>query len=220
MGAPAGYEEVAPPPAGYEAVPPPTGLETTSTGIVVPQGAIGPSVVGPDSFAGGLIRRGVAAVQGLGQTFGPPREDENAFTSIPGVRIARGLYEGIKTAGAQAMEQGKGALEAAKVGAYPEAALRGAQAVTTGISALDPLATGSVTNINKLESEGRNREALGAGTFDALTMLAGRKLGKEPASKTTLNKLAYATGAENIRPLDSVIPELKETIAQQDGDRA
>jgi hypothetical protein len=71
-----------------------------------------------------------------------------------------------------------------------------------------------VTDINKLEDEGKYREALGAGTFDALSLLVGGRTGREPSPTKAINKLAYATGAESIRPLEHLLPDIEKTVAK------
>lgn len=209
--APAGYdEEVAPPvtPKGYdEEVAPPASLEATSTGITVPKGMVGGSVTGPNSIVGGFARQGAAAVKGLVMLGAPPEgAGETAVVlaggpgALPVYRAGKGLVEAEKTAAGQVKEQ-------AGKGQYVRAGV-------TGLSMLDPLATGPVTNINKLESEGKGKEATGAGLFDIFSLLLGKRTGKEPTSAKTVNKLAYATGAESIRPLEHLLPDIQETIKQ------
>lgn len=193
---------------------PPAALTTTSTGITVPSEMLDPNATVPNSVLGGFVRRGVANVKGAVQTFGPQQPDESALTSIPGVRIAKGLYQGAKQAYGQAQGQYGQAIEAAKAGDIPGAALRYGQAAVTGLSIADPFATGPVTNINQLESEGRSKEALGQGAFDALTLYAGKKMGAKPSPTKTINKLAYATDAESIRPLTKILSDLQETVEQ------
>src|SRR5258706_164448 len=144
---------------------------------------VGPSAVGPNSVTGGLARRGVEAVKGLAGLAAPPEGPTETAIGLAGggpiglalYRTGKGMVGAEQTAAQQAKEQlGKGQ--------YGRAAV-------TGLSMLDPLAIGPVTNINKLEAEGRPQEAKGAGLFDALSLLVGRKVGKEPTPAKTLNKL-------------------------------
>lgn len=196
-------------PAGW------TPVEQTSTGISVPQGMIGPSVNdpnAPDTIVGGAFRRGKEAIKGMVGLVGPPTDEEmqKGQVPLPLHRLGRGIASAEKEAAGQVGEQFKGAVSAAKAGDPVAAGLRGAQAVTTGLSMANPFAIGPVTNINRLSGQKRYREALGQGAFDAITLLAGKKTGEEPTPIKSTNKLSFATDAAP-RDIAHVLPELKET---------
>ncbi len=194
-------------PAGWEEVP--------STGMKMPPGTIGSD---KDTVLGGMARRLGQTISGAYHTVAdPPSAEEqkrgatgNVFErpALVAGRLGKGVVEGEKEAGKQTAEQYR------RAKADPDLVGKGlgmARAGVTAASMADPFATGPVTNVNKLSDEGRYKEALGAGTFDALTLLAGRnKVGPE----TKLNKLAYATGAESIRPLDHILPDIEATVAK------
>lgn len=190
-------------------------LESTSTGIVVPQGSVGDE---KNSILGGAGRRLSETVKGVYHTVvDSPRNqfetDVQRGGGPPAVALTR-VGEGIVAGEKEAASQVKKQFKTAKESKDPVAkGLDYARAGVTAASMLDPLATGSVTNVNKLEDENRNREAIGAGGFDALTLLIGGRTGRTPSGKTVTNKLAYATGADSIRPLEHILPDLKETIA-------
>ena len=204
--------------------------ETTSTGITVPKGMIDRD---DSSTVSGAFKRGRDVIRGMVQTVvAPPTAEEQkrgALTddtageilqrpALVAGRVGRGFVEGEKQAAGQVKEQVKAAHDTK--GDPVQKALAYARAGTTAASMADPFATGSVTNINKLEDEGKNREAIGAGTFDALTMLIGSRIGREPTIGTieepgmVVNKLAYATNADSIRPLMHVMPDIEETVKQ------
>jgi hypothetical protein len=193
------------------AVPGEEGFEAAQT----PYGPTPPQ----DTVIGGALRRGKNTIEGIYQTVAaPPTEEERkefptAFErpALIEHRVAKGVVEGEKEAGRQTAGQFKQALQARDPVNTP---LGIARSGVTALSMLDPFATGSVTNVNKLEDQGRNREAIGQGAFDVLTMLAGGKTGRGPSEAKSLNRVAYATGAEDVGALTKIMPELRETIAQ------
>ena len=182
----------------------------------------------PDTAIGGALRRGKQIVQGMYKTVAdPPTEEEQkrGFTTdtagqilqrplLATRRVVGGVVEGEKQAAGQVKEQVKTA-QGVK-GDPVQKGLAYARAGVTAASMADPFATGPVTNVNKLSDEGRYKEALGAGAFDALSLVAGGKTGREVSPETRLNKLAYATGnatAESIRPLEHIMPDIEATVA-------
>src|SRR5580692_11363376 len=163
----------------------------------------------PDSVVGGALRRGKQELTGLVDTFGPQREGENAITSIPAYRMGKGLVEGEKEAASQTKKQFKEAGEVKgdpviKAGKY-------ARAGVTGLSMLDPFATGSVTNVNRLQDQGRYKEAIGAGAFDVLTLLAGKLTGGEKTTASKVDKLGFASGGAE-SAIELSLPEIEKTV--------
>lgn len=195
-------------PAGW------TPVETTSTGISAPQG-VAPSVNEGNSVLGGVKRRFKSTLQGIGDLVSPTKQsgEENVPEFfLPGYRIGKGVISGEKEAARQTVQQAKDAIQGFK--SDPVAAgLKGAQAITTGLSMLNPFATGAVTNINKIDASGRTKEAIGQGAFDAIILLAGRKMGEEPSAIDKVNKLSYATEAAP-KDLAHVLPEFEETAGR------
>jgi hypothetical protein len=213
------------PPDGWTPVDKPGSSQkfvlNSATGQIRPAEDVGPAQSKDNSIGGGLVRRGVDTLKGIYHTVvDPPKsiEEDVAATgpygraALPLYRVGKGVVEGEKQAGRQAKEQFKTA--SATKGDPVAKGLNYARAATTAASALDPFATGPVTNINTKEDEGRNREAIGSGAFDALTLIAGGRSGRNPSTKSTLGKLAYATDAESIRPLTHILPDIQETVAQ------
>lgn len=172
-----------------------------------------------NSVVGGAFRRGVETVKGIYHTIADkPRGPEEEILKAMGLlgqpdviarRILKGWYETEKQAAKQTKEQFKSAQ--AVQGDPLAKTLRYGQAATTGLSMLDPFATGSVVNVNQKEAEGRNKEAIGAGAFDLLTLLVGRKTG-EPNAATSVNRLGFAAGGAE-ESLEAALPEFKKTIA-------
>jgi hypothetical protein len=200
--------------------------EETATGIRVPKGMVGSD---KDSVLGGGARRIGEILSGAYHTLAdPPTEEEQKRGYQPqskfeepklvADRIGRGIVAGEKQAAGQVKEQFQAA------GAATDPVMKGlgyARAGVTAASMVDPFATGPVTNVNRLSDEGRYKEALGAGTVDALSLLAGRSnplskdLSTEVSASKRLSKMAYATGAKGlgtIRPLDDIMPDLDATI--------
>jgi hypothetical protein len=151
----------------------------------------------PNSVIGGAVRRMVGASRGIMETIGKPLTPEE----VPNPR-ARNIIQGTGI-GPGLLRAGRGLLNTEKEAAgqarkYESTGQRGRAAITA-MSMANPLATGSVVDINKMEDEGRQREALGAGAFDVLSLWLGKKIGEEGITgkvgkaKQT-NKLAFATG--------------------------
>ncbi len=223
-------QQQAPPSNGWTPVdePSPSGwtpvgnLETNAdTGITVPKGAVDSR----DSSVGAFFRRGRDIIKGAYHTVAdPPTAEENAESkdmggselgnrvALPFRRVMKGAYETEKQAAGQVKEQYKAARDTK--GDTMQKGLAYARAGVTAASMADPFATGAVTNVNKLQDEGRSKEAIGEGAFDALSLLVGGKTGREVSPATRLNKLAYATGAESVRPLAHLLPDIEETVAK------
>src|SRR5262249_30956456 len=150
------------------------------------------------SAVGGFLSRAGEAGKGLYKALVPPLIDP--FTSneefqrtpweenIPGVRLIKGAYQGGARVGEQGAQQAGEALHALRYDPVG-AALKGAQAATSFASLAHPVLTSTIGNINELEAQGRNREAIGGTVFDALAMLAGSRIGREPSPTKQLNKL-------------------------------
>jgi hypothetical protein len=218
-----GWTPVEAPPDGW--TPAGNTEANSATGITVPRGTVDQ----PDSAIGAFFRRGRDIAKSAYHTVAdPPTDAENAESkemggselgnriSLPIRRIAKGAYEGEKQAAGQAKEQFKSA-QSIPPGNPVENVLAYSRAGVTAASMADPLATGPVTNINTLEKEGRSKEAIGAGAFDALSLLVGGRMGREVSPATKLNKLAYATGAREagtIRPLAHLLPDFEATVAK------
>jgi hypothetical protein len=180
----------------------------------------------PNTVVGGALRRARDVAKSIYQTVAgsptPEEQQHGALTDRAGAalqrpalvaqRVGKGLVEGEKQAFGQVREQAKAA---GTIHGDPiQKGLAYTRAGVTAASMADPLATGSVTNVNKLEDQGRNPEAIGQGVFDALTLLAGKKAGSAPSEAKTLSRAAYATDVENVANLQKIMPELRETIAQ------
>jgi hypothetical protein len=151
----------------------------------------------PNTAAGGFVRRAADTAKGLYHTFTDPPRDENeklleaTGSFLPGYRMFRGFVSGEAKAGKQAYQQEKDAAKSFKSDPV-SAGLKAGQGVVTAASTLDPFATGTVTDVNEMENEGRNREAIGTAAFDTLTMLIG---GKSPKKLTNARSAALLTGA-------------------------
>ncbi len=78
---------------------------------------------------------------------------------------------------------------------------------------LDPFATGTLAEVNKLIDERRYREALGTGAFDILLLGLGSRLGRKPSTRTQVTKLTAATGetGETVANTSKVLPDIMET---------
>ena len=141
---------------------------------------------------------GASAVTG---DFGPARE------------LGKGLKETYKQGGAQAKEQFKGGLEDIRKGNTAIGALGMARSAVTGASLLDPFATGSVVDLNRMQDEGRMRDAIGAGAFDVLTLWGGKKVGRTPTAANRVSKLTGAIGetGETVKNLERVLPDIEQT---------
>ncbi len=139
----------------------------------------------PNSVMGGIGRRTVDTLKGLGQTFSmAPHPGENSFTASPDVRMLKGMYQSGKEAGNQAVDQFKAA-RAIPPGNKLIKSLEYARALNTGLSALDPFAAGTVANANKLQDEGRTREAVGQAIPDTLMLGLGTPWGSRAVEATT-----------------------------------
>ena len=207
-------------PAGWT----PVGATPSDVGYQEAQTPYGPTPP-QDTVIGGALRRGKNTIEGIYQTVAaPPTGEEQkrgALTddfvgevlqrpALVAGRVGRGIVESEKQAAGQVKEQYKAAQG---VKADPvQKGLAYARVGVTAASMADPFATGSVTNVNQLSDEGRYREALGQGGFDALTLIGGGETGREVSPETRLNKLAYATGAESIRPLEHIMPDIVAAV--------
>lgn len=173
---PKGYsmQEEPPLPKGYSFAPPETGT-------------IGSMRQAPDSVLGGAGRRIAENVKGVGDL-------------VKSKNPVKDIGQGIVSSEKEAAGQAKSYFHQAKDVNDPVVkALLYLRSGTTAASMLLPmLATPSVTNINKLEDEGRSKEAVGAGLTDAALLGLGTKKGATTASKGlgdagTLSKADAAT---------------------------
>lgn len=128
----------------------------------------------PDSVAGGIGRRVGDLVKGAKKTFAPPSTVGGfiAGPSLPLFRMAGGVIGSGEAAGKQAIQQAE---QAHKIPAGNKAikSLEYARALNTGLSALDPFASGTVANVNELQDEGRTKEAVGQAIPDVALLAAG-----------------------------------------------
>ncbi len=137
----------------------------------------------PNSVLGGVLRRGGDILSGIGSTFfGPPQPDENILTATPIARMARGAYQSGKQALGQATQQAKDAYNLPP-GTPVTKGLEYLRALTTGVSAFDPLASGTVANLNQLQDQGRTSEAVGQAIPDLAMLGLGTKQGGKLVSK-------------------------------------
>lgn len=176
----------------------------------------------PNSILGGAGRAVAGAAKGAWSTLmAPPSSTDEKVVSdiaaplLPAYRMGKGLVSTEATAGKQALGQAGSAIDAAKAGQVGPAAAQAARAVVSGASMLDPFATGSVVNANKMQDEGRQREAIGSGAVDVLSLIAGSQLGKPLSAQGKLAKLTSAVGetGETAKNLKSVLPDLADTAA-------
>lgn len=136
----------------------------------------------PDSKLGGAGRRLWDTAKGIGSALMPEMTSQDtlanhpmqaAVDAVPGLRtlsnFIQGQYQGSKGALHQAVDQLHTAMNSPGVDKTTHA-LQFARPVVTGLSALNPFATGSVNNVNNLADQGRVNEATGQGLADAATL--------------------------------------------------
>lgn len=212
-------DDTPPLPAGYtlsESTPPlPPGYKLE-----------GDSTPKPDSFLGGMGRRAIDAVKGLAALNPAPVTSQEtiaqhpmqaAMDAVPGLstvaKFVQGQYQGSKEALHQAVDQLHEAWTSK--GDVATKALQYARAGTTGLSALDPFATGSVTNVNKLSDQGRMGEAAGQGTADAL-MLGAPKIaqGAGAVVSKVAPQIAEKMYASALKPSTTIPAAQRSTILQ------
>lgn len=142
-----------------------------------------------DSVLGGFFRRAGGMIKsGIASSIPVPSMDDIRQTAdnptfANKLRLFAHSTPGI--AGPARMLEGQAGAETEAAHQIGEEVHNGeiARPIVTGLSMLDPFATGSVTNVNRLEDEGRNREAIGQGGFDIGTLAAGSKPGGKVISK-------------------------------------
>lgn len=169
--------------AGHPSTGTPAASAIFSTPGVNPFQPAPATSVGDDSILGGMAKEfyeGTAgAATGLAKTiFTPPHTKlEQTLFPNPGAlaayRILRGMGKSEADAAAmtkQIMGRVPADLRGGDVAGAASDIGRGA---VQGASMLDPFATAPVTNVNRLEEEGRNREAIGEGSMDALLLGLG-----------------------------------------------
>ena len=175
-----------------------------------PQGAMPQPLKG---FWDAAASRAVESGKGLARTFTAPPSttaEKLAGPALPVMRMGEGLIGAEHEAGKQVGEQLKQSYQDFKAGDIVGGPAHAARAAVTTASMLDPFATGTVTDVNRLEDQGRNREAIGDAAFDTLTMLVG---GKDKAELTTQKRsmlLSGATGGDVIK-FGQVMNDLSET---------
>lgn len=181
-----------------------------------------PSGSSSNSIIGGAGRWIKGQAKGLFDTFTAPPEgtDEKiAGPFLPEYRMAKGIAIGVpKTeiaAGKQAFGQAKSAIDAAKEGNYGAATTQGARSFVTGASMFDPFATPAVVSANKFQDEGRQREAIGSGVMDVLSIVAGSQTGKPVSATSKLAKLTSAIGetGETASNLEKILPDISNAAA-------
>lgn len=151
-----------------------------------------------------MRQRIMANAQGKPQSLGDAVQGAVESVPMAGPLTSR-LVSGITNSTDQAVRQSAGQFrEAGKVKDDPLGKILAlSRAGVTGASALNPLASGSVTNINRLEDEGKPKEALGAGATDIAAILAGPKIAKTAANVAQVAKIkalptAALTPAEQV----------------------
>lgn len=174
-----------------------------------------PSPVPPDSVLGGFARRAVDTGKSLLESFGPPQTTAERLSPlpIPVTRMAEGAIQGEGEAAKQTVSQLGDMARDIRAGDIRGAAGDYLRAGTTSASMLDPFATGTVIDVNRLEDQGRQREALGTAAFDTLTLLLGSAFGREPSERTRLAKLTGAVGDTEETPtnLRATLPDIAQT---------
>jgi hypothetical protein len=166
----------------------------------------------PDnSIIGGAAQRIEDLGRGLAHQFRPPETTgekvaEYAFPGgAPALRMAKGYVQGA----------GQGLQQAAQYAQQPGLPNK-LRAGVTALGAINPLTTGSTTNINTLEDQGRNREAIGQAAVDLVPLAAGalrgpvRALASDPEG-SMLRGVAppAAKGIRTLKSYEAVKPLLK-----------
>lgn len=183
--------------------------------------------------AKGFGGRAVDTVKGLYHMVAdPPTEKEKAShppgsfemqgrAALPLYRLKEGFVSGEKEAAAQTKQSAADTAALAKNKEYGAAAVQAAKTGVTGAAMLDPFATGSVTNINELQAQGKGYEAAGAGIFDALTLAIGSKWarGKLPSSATVGKLSSIAPKVVEIEGTKFIVPisEAEESAVASKG---
>ena len=169
------------------------------------------------SVAGSFASRAWQTAKGAASMAFPQPTGNIAIDMIPpplraGYQMLKGQLAAEKKAGSQAVAQVHSAAAA------PDAATTATQlgrAMVTGASMLDPLATSSVADINEAKDQGRTRDAIGTGAFDALMLLAGKGSGA-PTEDAQLAKLTSAVGTQGgdtVGNLRTLLPDIKDEVA-------
>ena len=171
-------------------------------------------------------QRAIDTGKGIASMFAPPSTPTEKAVSIafpptlPVMRMGEGLAGAEATAGKQVGQQAKRAYQDFKGGDIMGGMGQAARAGVTAASMIDPFATGTVTDVNRLEDQGRNREAIGDAAFDTLTLLIGGNWSKGwepnpfnpggPSPQMRAKLLSGATGTDVIKN-GMVINDLAET---------
>jgi hypothetical protein len=200
--APQAWDEKGNPVSHVDAAVAPATETNPTTGITTPAGSTGDD---SSSILGGMARRLGQTVSGAYHAVVDPATtpaEKTADFVLPSagkvaVRAAKGFADTEATAGKQMVDQ-------TKKGQF-------ARAAVTGASMFDPFATGTVTDINRMEDEGKNREAIGAGLVDGLSLLLGQRLTEGPTARQQLARLTTAVGDTGTALKDS-LPEIGNTI--------
>lgn len=198
-------------------------LKQQMNGLVpIPQGAqVGEQ---PDSFLGGVGRR----IKSMAQA----EENKSLLdrvleTTGPGplIKVARGLWQSDRQLAPQLVDQVKQAAASHRGDTPLQTAspfnvnLEDARAVTTGLSMLDPFASGSVGNVNQLQGEGRGAEAAGQGLTDAALLAAGLaapRIGQVGQTAKILARPPLRMAAEAAKDIPVVRGVLKGGAALKD----
>jgi hypothetical protein len=185
----------------------------------------------PNSVIGGAARRVGDIVSGTASTFGSPAqtpgeqvaEDIPVPGALPIYRMGKGAVDAARQGFQQAGEQWRGANA---VTSDPMTRhLMQARAITTGMGAANPLTAGTVTNLNRLEDQGRGREASGQAIPDIIALLAGRKAPEAaervtrpnvpPTPYETAKNLAVDIGPRTAAASAKEAPGLTEALQNQ-----
>jgi hypothetical protein len=155
-----------------------------------------------------FVDRAIDTAKGIKGLFAPATEDTTSTD------IGKGMIETYKEGGRQTAEQFR---KAARNPDPQSRFLQGLRGATTGMSLLDPFATGNVADINRMDDEGRINEALGAGAFDILMLTAGGLMGRKPSAGRSISKLTSAIGetGESVKNLERTLPDLFDAAKTQ-----
>lgn len=178
----------------------------------------------PNTILGGMYNVGMGTATGTVRLLEPSAQDkfeqggnvvEKLAKRNPATRMVRDYSQSAERLSPQLGEQRKKG-ETAK-------------SIVTGAAMFNPFAAGTVADINDMESEGRNREAIGTGIASIIGLLAGKGRGRKnpfnlrefsgvgDATKNyRANKLTYAIGGE--RDIARVVvPIIDEEVKKSGG---
>lgn len=145
------------------------------------------------------------------QDFGPL-----AYTplSLQATRLAHGQVEAEKQLGPQFVQQAEGA--ARERAAQPRLqqvnplpTMAELRATTTGLAMLDPFASASVANVNRLQAEGRPGQAAQEGLADVTMLAAPEAAARSIAPRAAISDTAHATQPAHVEALTGFLKTTK-----------